>query len=196
MKKFLLLTIVLGSTAAASAQTTSATGGDCRLTAAQAPAIRGLRLGMTIDQALGVFPGAQADSDLRARLARDNFGAQFVGVEPSKYESKEKFAGVGSVNLAFLDGRMTSFQVTYIGPEWKNEEQFAAKVAETLGLPGVSSWKPGQNVLQLTCDGFRIAVQTIGLNVIYMEDLRVDVAKVIGDRAEVPKDQARRAFKP
>src|SRR6185436_9097502 len=179
MKKLLLLTIVLGSTAAVSAQTTSATGGDCKLTVAQAPAIRGIRLGMTIDQALGVFPGAQADSDVKASLARGSFGAQQAFVDPGKYESKEKFVGVKLINMTFLDGRLTHFWIGYNEPEWKSDEQFAARVAEALGLPGVRSWKPSLNGLGLSCDAFQIAVSIAGTNSIWMNDLRVDVAKIV-----------------
>ena len=69
-------------------------------------------------------------------------------------------------------------------------------MAEALSLPGVGSWKPESNVLALVCNGFRVSVQSIGPSLIYMQDLRVDVAKVLSDRAEVPKEQPRRAFKP
>jgi hypothetical protein len=195
MKKLLLVTIVLGTTSVVPGQTPSTAAGDCKLTMAQAPAIRGIRLGMTVDQALAVFPGAQADSDVRANLAREHFGSQGVSIDPAKYESTEKFVGVNSISFGFLDGRLTRFSIQYKGPEWKSDEQFAAKVAEALSLPGVESWKPIPNGLALSCEGFRIGVSA-GPYSIFMNDPRVDVAKIVNDRAEVPKEQARRAFKP
>jgi hypothetical protein len=196
MKRLLLLATVLGAASVVAGQTPSATAGDCKLTVAQAPGIRGLRLGMTIDQTLAVFPSAQADSEVRRQLGRDYFGSQSASVDPAKYESKEKFVGVNSINLSFLDGRLTNFSILYKGPEWKSDEQFAASVAEALNLPGVGSWKPIPNGLVLSCEGFRIGVSKAGANSIFMNDLRVDVAKIVNDRAEVPKEQARRAFKP
>jgi hypothetical protein len=141
MKRPLLLAIVFGAASVVPGQTPSTTAGACKLTMAKAPAIRGLRLGMTIDQTLALFPGAQADSDVRA-------------------------------------------------------EQFAARVAEALSLPGLGSWKPIPNGLALACEGFQIGVSRAGANSIHMNDLQVDVGKVVNDRAEVPKEQARRAFKP
>jgi hypothetical protein len=195
MKKLLLLAIVLGTASVVPGQTPS-TAGDCKLTMANAPAIRGLRLGMTIDQALAVFPGAQADSDLKAMLARDYFGSQTAYVDPANYESKGEFVGVNTIHFSFLDGRLTSFSILYKGPEWNSDEQFAAKVAEALSLPGVESWKPIPNGLALACEGSRIGVSIAGANSIFMNDFRVDVGKVLRDRAEVPKEQARRAFKP
>jgi hypothetical protein len=196
VKKLLLLAIVLGTASVVPGQTPSTAASDCKLTVAQAPAIRGLRLGMTIDQTLADFPGAQADSDVRGQLARDYFGSQYASVDPAKYESKEKFVGVNSINLSFLDGRLTYFSIHYKGPEWKSDEQFAASVAEALNLPGVGSWKPIPNGLALSCEGFRIGLSKAGANSIFVNDLRVDVAKIVNDRAEVPKEQARRAFKP
>jgi hypothetical protein len=156
MKKLLLLAIVLGAASVVAGQTPSTAARDCKLTVAQAPGIRGLRLGMTIDQTLAVFPGPQADSDVRASLARDYFGSQGASVVPAKYESTEKFVGVSSIDFGFLDGRLTRFSIQYKGPEWKSDEQFAAKVAEALSLPGVESWKPIPDGLALACEGFQV----------------------------------------
>ena len=196
MKRLLLLAIVMGSSSVVAAQTPITAAGDCKLTVAQAPAIRGLRLGMTIDQTLALFPSAQADSDVRGQLGGDYFGSQSAYVHPAEYEAKEKFVGVNFINLSFLDGRLTNFSINYKGPEWKSDEQFAASVAEALNLPGVGSWKPIPNGLALSCEGFRIGVLRTGANSISVNDLRVDVRKIVNDRAEVAREQARRAFKP
>ena len=194
MTKLLLLAIVLLSASVVTGQTPSTS--DCKMTFARAPEIRGLRLGMTIDQALAVFPGSQADSALQARLAKDNFGEQYTSVDPAKYDSKEKFIDVNGITLSFLDARLFYFSIWYKGPEWKSDEQFAARVAEALNLPGVGSWKHAPNVLQLACDGFLLSVMSTGSNTIALQDVRMDVAKIVNDRAEIPKEKARRAFKP
>lgn len=202
MKKVLLIAVVLGlvSTAAAQTSNTSASGtGECRLTLAQAPAIRGIRLGMSVDQVLAQIPGSEADSDLLARVSRDHFGYRSALVAPGSYvTSKEKFAGTNSINLGFLDGRLASFTIRYDGPEWRSIEQFVVRLAEVLNLPGVGSWKPNNSGLAIACDGFEISVQTFGQNAtaIAIKDMTVDIAKVVHDREEVPKEKARRAFKP
>ena len=203
MKKVLLIVVVLGlvSTVAAQTSNTSASGtGECKLTLAQAPAIRGIRLGMSVDQVLAQIPGSEADSDLLARLSRDYFGYLSTFVAPGNYvTSKEKFAGVSSIDLGFLDGRLSSFSIHYDGPEWKSNEQFVVRLAEVLNLPGVGSWKPSNNFgLAIACDGFEISVQTPGPKDarIAMKDMKVDISKVVHEREEVPKEKARRAFKP
>jgi len=200
MKKALLVAFMLGLVSAAGAQTSNISGtGECKLTQAKAPALRGIRLGMSVDQVLAQIPGSEADSDLLARLSRDRFGSRNANVLPGRYvASREKFAGIEGLNLTFLDGRLVSFLINYEGTEWSNREQFAARVAEALNLPGVGAWKPRSGVLAVACEGFEISVQTSWPNgaQIAIKDTTVDVSKVVHDREEVPKEKARRAFKP
>lgn len=202
MKTVLLIALVLGSVSTAAAQTSNpgASGtGECKLKLSQAPALRGIRLGMSVDQVLAQIPGSEADSNLLAGLSRDYFGSRSATVMPGSYvTSKEKFAGINLIELHFLDGRLLSFQVRYGEPEWRSREQLVARVAEVLNLPGVGAWKQITNALALACDGFEISAQTFGGKDtgIGMKDTTVDFAKVVQDRAEVPKEKARRAFKP
>jgi hypothetical protein len=196
MKIGLLVAVVLGLVSSGGAQTSNASGaGECKLKLAQAPAIRGIRLGMSVEEVLAQIPGSEADSNLLANLSRDYFGSRKVSVRPGSYStSKEKFAGINAIDLHFLDGRLLSFHVQYSGPEWSSREQFAARVAEVLNLPNVAAWKEIPNgALALTCDGFEISTQP---SLIGMRDTRVDVTGVIHEREEVPKEKARRAFKP
>jgi hypothetical protein len=72
MKKALLIALVLGSVSTATAQTSNigASGaGECKLKLSQAPAIRGIHLGMTANEVLAVFPGAEKNVELRQRLS-------------------------------------------------------------------------------------------------------------------------------
>ena len=202
MKKVLLVALVLGLVSTAVAQTSN-TGGsgtnECKLKLSQAPAIRGIRLGMSVEQVLAQIPGSEADSNFLAGLSRDYFGSRSATVMPGSYAtSKEKFAGINIITLTFLDGRLQSFFVRYNGPEWRSKEQFVARVAEVFNLPGVGAWKASNNALAVACDGFEISVQTFGGldSGIGMKDTTVDFGKVVQDRVEVPKEKARRAFKP
>lgn len=202
MKTVLLIALVFGLISTVVAQTSNTGGsgaGECKLTVAQAPAIRGIRLGMSAEQALAQIPGSEADSDLLARLSRDLFGSRNAYIVPGNYvTSKEKFAGIKSINLTFLDGRLVSLYIHYDGPEWRSDKQFVARLAELLNLPGVGSWKPVQGGLAIVCDGVEISGQLLGLkdSVIGIKDTKVDAAAVVREREEVPKEKARRAFKP
>jgi hypothetical protein len=201
MKTVLLIALVFGLVFTAVAQTsnTGASGtNECKLKLSQAPAIRGIRLGMSAEQVLAQIPGAESDSNFLAVLSRDYFGSRNATVVPGNYAtSKEKFAGINAISLSFLDGRLLTFFVQYNGPEWRSKEQFVARVAEVLNLPGVGGWKASNNALALACDGFEISVQIGAMDPqIGMKDTTVDFAKVVQDRVEVPKEKARRAFKP
>ena len=202
MKKGLLMAMMIGLVSTVAAQTSNTASGtsECKLKLSQSPAIRGIRLGMTFDQVLAQIPGSEADSNLLAGLSRDYFGSRNATVTPGNYaNAKEKFAGISSINLSFLDGRLLSFNVRYNGPEWRSSEQFVARVAEVLNLPGVGAWKARiNNTLAVGCDGFEISVQTFGGSDSYIgiKDTTIDFGKVVQDRVEVPKEKARRSFKP
>lgn len=201
MKKVLLIALVLGSVSTAAAQTSNpGASGECKLKLSQAPAIRGIHLGMTANEVLAVFPGAEKNVALRQRLSEPRFGLITIDLFPSYYESKEKFVGVRSVNFGLLDGVLNFVTITYNGPEWKSEEQFASKVAETLNLPGVGSWKQRtQYGRALACDGFEVKVQITpesGSAMITVRNLEKDVNKIVSEREEAIKDEARRAFRP
>jgi hypothetical protein len=193
MKKLLLIVFAIGTASIASGQTPGAATSDCKLTKAQAPVIRGLRLGLTVNQVLALFPGAERDERLKQQL-RNRFGFQSLSIVPHEYVVGDRFLGVKSISFAFLDDHLTYYSLNYNGPEWKDTAQFASRVAEVLRLPNVESWKnvDGNN-LGLVCNGFQL---TVTPNVINLKDLQTDVNRVVRERAEVPKEEARRNFKP
>jgi len=195
MKHILLIALLFGVAPVTSAQTANTGAGECKLTLSRVPAIRGIRLGMTLDQVVALFPGAEDDKELRAKLYQTHFGLQSSFISPSKYGSKENFAGVTLVYLGFLDGQLDLFTIHYDGPEWNSDVQFASVVAEALKLPGVEFWKPVTGGLGITCDGFEVTLSRAG-PMIGMRNLQVDIDKIVRGREEERKERARRAFKP
>src|SRR5947209_4793490 len=76
-----------------SAQTSNPTGQDkptCQLTLPGAPDIKGIRLGMTPEQVLALFPGSNEDAEIRSSLSKppSQFGVSAFSLRPDKYESK------------------------------------------------------------------------------------------------------------
>lgn len=198
MRPVLLIAFLLslGSMAGAQTSNTGAPGAsECKLTLAKAPVIRGLRLGMTVNEVLAVFPGAEKDEALRQSLSRGSFGLTGFSVDPSKYGSKDRFAGVNSVHFGFLDGDLNSFSVMYNGPEFSSNEQFISRIVGPLNLPGIEFWKGSG----LNCEGFALTVRIspdAGSNTIYVRNLEKDANRVVREREEAVKEEARRAFKP
>src|SRR6266850_7029981 len=73
-------------------QTTDAAVSDkapCSFVMDQAPVLNGIRLGMTPEQVLALFPGSKDDAGLQATLSRPKgpFGTSNFGIQPDKYES-------------------------------------------------------------------------------------------------------------
>jgi hypothetical protein len=199
MKIVLLIALVLVLASTAAAQTSNTSAGECKLTLAQAPAIRSIRLGMTVDQGLAQFPDAENDPEVRRQLSTGQFGVQETNIVPSQYSSREKFVGVQRVRLTFLDTRLSSFSIWYQGPEWKSVDEFIIRISEALGLPSAEAWEP-KSALQngnkvLKCDGFNVSVfASWSSNSITVSEW--GLAEIVHKREEEPKERARRAFRP
>lgn len=197
MKTVLLSAIVLCVASTAAAQTANPSpqvAGDCKLTLSESPALQGIRLGMTVDQALDVFPKNSRGPLVRTESPR--YGFHTVGVDPQNTEDKENSSGVRYINLGFLDGELSFFTIVYYGPEWNNEEQFASQVADTLNLPGSDFWKTIGGSKVLNCDGFQISVQLNSGNTIELRNTERDAAKIVAQREKEAKQETRRALKP
>lgn len=153
----------------------------CTLTLPGAPEIKGLRLGMTADEVLALFPGSREDADVRSDLARPagQFGTSNFLIRPAKYESKEKFTGISQISFMLLDGRVSKFTVQYSGPEYSHVDKFVSKVVEDTNLPSVNQWEAyvgmDNQVKTLTCADFEVRAFIGGsggiLNNVSMRDL-------------------------
>src|SRR2546428_1181341 len=153
----------------------------CQLTLAQAPVLSGLKLGMTPDQVLPLFPGSKYDPEVRSSLARPSsqFGVSSFVIRPGRYESKEKFAGIKQITFTLLDGRVSNFTIGYNGPEYSHVDKFVTKFIEGTNLPPVDQWEAYvgmDNQLKiLTCTDFEVRVFAGGpggnLNYVLVKDL-------------------------
>lgn len=177
--------VALSACAAAYAQ------GACTMTLAQAPVVNGLRLGMTQDEALALFPGVRADKEVGADLARpaSQFGVSGLTIRPERYSSKAKFAGVSQITLTLLDGRVSDLHVGYNGPEWKHVDDFLAKFLEGRRLPAAHAWEAytgmDTQLKTLKCKGFELNVFAGGKNVRninYVQLIDVDARKKLKER--------------
>jgi len=182
-------------------QTTDAAVSDtapCSLVMDQAPVINGLRLGMTPEQVLALFPGSNEDAEVRSSLSRpaSPFGVSDFVIRPDKYESKEKFGGINQISLNLLDGRVYRFSVGYDGPEWPHVDKFVTKFTEGTILPAADEWEAyvglDTQMKTLTCKDFEVRIFSGGkggnLNYVLMRDLEAD--KKLKDRRAKAKAKA------
>src|SRR5882672_5925697 len=186
-----LLLLSLSSVAFAQGNSQTAPAAKCTLGLAQAPALRGLRLGMTQAQVLARFPGLSLDHADELGLARVRLnlidadlyatgstvrdrgvqldiaagtaeGRSFT-VNSSKFPDLK---GVRKIQLRFVDGRLSYLLLGYDDSfKWESVDEFAETVSKNLGLPGEWRVPPDSDRVskekELRCDGFLMGA-TIG----------------------------------
>lgn len=162
----------------------------CSLVMDQAPVVKGLRLGMTPEQVLAIFPGSSEDPEVRTRLSRppNQFGETGFTIRPAKDESGENLTGIKQIVVDLLDGHASRYYVGYDGPQYSHVDQFVAKFIEGTNLPAADQWEAyvgmDTQLKTLKCKDFEIKVFAGGkggnLNYVDMRDLEAD--KKVDDR--------------
>lgn len=152
-----------------------------RLSMSQVSDINGLRLGMTKDQVLSLFPGIEEDKEIRASLTRPvgRFGTSSLAIKPGRYNTRKRFDRVSQISVTFLDGRVSTFNIGYDGPVWGHVDEFVTKFAEEARLPGADSWTASEGMSTqlktLKCKDFDVSVfaggENVKLNYVVMRDL-------------------------
>ena len=167
------------------------------LTLAAAPTIEHLRLRITSDELLDLFPGSKDDAEVRTSVnGVSPFGNATVVIRPDKYQSKQNFPGISQIVVRLLDGRVYEFTVGYNGPEYSHVDKFVEKVVTETALPSVEEWKAYvgmDNQLKiLSCAEFEVRVFAGGpggnLNYVLLQDLEAD--KKLKERRKKARSQA------
>lgn len=174
----------------------------CSLTEATSPKVRGLRLGMTTQELLALFPGSTNRKDIKDALEKSRAPstdeAVYLTFDPATDSGKSEFADVGSVSAGLHNGKVMDLAVLYISPPWRTIDEWVAKVSAAFQLPSAQSWKAGSNETPnkvLKCNGIEIeaAIQGGG------GSLRLRNTEFFGgieERAKAADEKRRRDFKP
>lgn len=188
---------VLGTLTLVQAQQTPPVG-KCSLTLAQAPKIRDVRLGMSSEEVLKMFPGSSDEPYIRSQLSTADQRFGIVGFSiPTNLIPKPKFAGVNSLSVLFLDNKLSEYSFTYVGVEWKNVDTFIAKFSESFSLPQPESWERTNlaSTKKLYCQGFEMWASA-DLGGSWIKVRIPDAQQIVSDRQEAQKEKARKEFKP
>ncbi len=122
----------------------------------QAPELLGFRPGMTMEQVKLRVPQVVFGP-------KDDFGSSRTTINPDfdARIDKSSFAGVRSVSLDFLDGRITSLWFGYdSGFKWLTVEDFVKGISQSLRL--TATWTPWKSRgEQLRCADFQMTVTII-----------------------------------
>ena len=194
---FLLLTISLNLQTASAQQ-------PCTLKLSQSPSMRGVKLGMTVDQLLSLFPGSSDNAEIKQRLSASegypDFGDVSFYLAPSRYATGDHFAGVAEFYISSFDGRVVGVRVQYLnfptGARWRRVDDLVEKFADSFHLPGPKDWEAnGADTRQLKCDGFETAVWAAGdsSSISLFDRSWVQTKQA---RSAAFEEQKRREFKP
>jgi hypothetical protein len=107
----------------------------CAVGIDEAPAIRGLRLRMTISEVRALFPYISEPTE------RDELGTSLTAIPP---ERDERLKGISSLYLMFFSGRVYYISVAYERSYW----QEVSELTKPLGLPQ-------EGFANGDCQGFR-----------------------------------------
>jgi hypothetical protein len=123
---------------------------------AEAPELIGFRMGMTTEQVKARVPQV-------AFGRTDEFGFSKTTINPDfdPRFNKSTFAGVRTVSLDFVDGRLTSLWLGYASSfKWHTVQDFVNGISESLHLPNAwTAWRiRGQ---QLRCVDFQMTVAIV-----------------------------------
>lgn len=197
---FVLMILALANSAVGQTQSEVPAGAKCSLTLAQSPEVRGLKLGMSVEEVLRLFPGRSDEPSIRNAIssADKEFGVARFSVSTHPHAPESKFAGISGLSFEFLDSRLASLWVQYIGPEWRSVDEFISRLAGPFNLPGPYSWEPTNTGDQkiLKCGGFEVRVSAGGpsLNSLLLRNPAAE--QIVRDRRNEVKERARQAFKP
>lgn len=180
--RFLLILFAVTAWPAAAAAQQRA----CALKVESAPELRGFRLGMPLSQVKARFPGA---------LVRGSeFGLSSLSLDMFTLRKADgaAFSGVSDFGLEFLDEQLVRMTAQYDGSaEWKDPDQFAARVSEALKLPAAWEGVGGESRRQMNCGGFLLSIHP---NHIEVRDAAA--YQTLRERREEFKDRRRQEFRP
>ena len=173
----------------------------CRLTLAQAPVIRGLRLGMMSDELFAIFPANERQEFDRAQQLKSaelppNYGYTYFQFNPSNFATKDRFMGIGSLTFGLFDKKVVSIGATYSpAPQFDGPGQLMGIITGQFGLPEFKDW-PGYNEYldnpSLSCDGFTFQVNA---NNAYNGHFDIVLTDPTGKKIAEDRNQADRAKK-
>jgi hypothetical protein len=176
--------------------------GGCSIKLDQAPSLRGIKLGMSLNQVLDLIPGSREDKNVtdfleaaRRGHPAASYAKRSLDFQASSYPSLPMFNNLRQITVQTFDDRVTDISVQYTYPPWERVHDFVAKVAESPNLPGAKEWEQDSFTGNLKCQDFEVRVFAAGSNsFVALLDLAAD--RKIAERKKAVIEKARKEFKP
>ena len=174
----------------------------CPATEADSPSVRGIRLGMTVDQVLALFPAGikrkeVKDAVEKAKAAKSS-ETVYISFNPATDSGDQQFAEVGAVSVGTHKGRVVDLGVQYVGPAWNSIDEWIGKLSEAFNLPSARDWVAGPDETPnkvLKCGGIEIEGEIQGGG----GSIRIrntEYLKGMEEHTNAQEEKKKRAFKP
>lgn len=177
------LLLCLVSASALAAQETK-----CDLKSAQSPELRGLRLGMTADEARTSYKVLEAEPE-------DEFHVTRLRLEPG--DNQLAAEAVRDIAVELIREKVVTIRLVYNPTErWKDQREFTDGLSKSLKLPLVwKAEKVGSTItgMMMQCAGFKVSATLIGgrIPVVYLSSLEAEPMLL---RRQAEKERRLREF--
>jgi len=205
MNRILFACLLLLSGAAGSSAQTDPSSLLCNLPREKAPAIRGIRLGMTLDEVRAQIPDISGDYQAVLERAQKfpDFGAAALSVSPRETGKGQHFEGIDGFFFRLFDTRVVSYSVSYKGPDtnprgptWPHADDFISRFAEAYHLPGPANWVLSEGSRLLRCKGFEARISASDTARVVITEPGNAWVEEQKKRREAFEEQLRHDFKP
>ncbi|MBA3766652.1 MAG: hypothetical protein H0W99_06625 [Acidobacteria bacterium] len=163
----------------------------CALSLGQSPELRGLRLGMTVEQVKARFKIIETEE-------ADAFGVAKLQLDPGHEGVKSE--AVRDIAIELINERIVSIRLVYNPLDSPtNYREFTERLSKSLGLP--QAWKSqanGQTVtgMMLQCAGFKISAALIGAKIPVVYLIGLEAEPTLTKRQEEREKRLRDFFRP
>jgi hypothetical protein len=116
----------------------------CNLSIEQSPTIRGFRLGMTWEQLRSLESSDIWREELNRREVyhgRSSLSFDFSDGGNNAFQTLMGFEGLRSINLNFLNGRVSRISIVYESSSGISSDELAQELTRTFNLPQLSRWR-------------------------------------------------------
>jgi hypothetical protein len=152
----------------------------CSLT--KAPNVRGLSLGMSLNDLYELIPPARNDNVINNILiyAKRERIPKKVSIQLSKsnslYQELPIFKDIEYISIQMFNDSLTDISIQYNWPTWTKADEFIDKLKEYYGLPEAQHWQGRDESKHLNCKGFLLSVYAPfnGGALVTMRDLLVE----------------------
>lgn len=163
--------------------------GQCDLTLKDAPAIRGLKFGMSGDQVIATIGKPLKTLDPDANNWAYNPGMQLTDVKG--------LDGITLLSLSFYNGKLFNITVDY-NPQitWKDAREFSQAISPSLKLP-TNGWKfddMNSRRAEMVCKEFNIVIDTSAFGILIATDLVAEQKR--RDDEKTRAGEWKKVFKP